>query len=268
MEGVLPTERIRSFEQKKTIFFSEVTAKVLSSFRLHVREGLFKRNADGERDWGNVSEHCLVEAARAEEFAELLKFSPEMRKMLMNAAAVHDFHKKFETQYTKKNGKLWDSFEASDEIGKEKLQQANFPEDVIEVAGSVGHGSFSDMEKLVQKETFEEHDIARLVMHYIDDYTTGAEWTLPAFQIDGVWQNDLDRRIAKNKENVNYQILNEEGRARFGGRRTFEMQLEIGKKIEELLTTLINERSNILINPQDLPSLIDKRIRQKIENIS
>ncbi len=259
-----------SFDQKKTHFFSDLAVSLKSIFEIHRAEELWKKTPEGKRDWGNVSEHCLVEAARAREFAELLGFSQDQTRLLLESAAVHDFHKKFETLYTKQHGKVWDSFGHSDEVGETKLRQAGFSDEVIEIAGSVGHGSFLDMQEIVhRKDTLSDQDILRLIMHYLDDYTTGAEWTEPAFQDDaGEWRNDLDKRIAKNHANKNYETLNEEGRQKFEGRLTFDMQLEVGKQIEQILAHLIEERSGQKIAPHDVPFVIDQKIRQKIEAIT
>ncbi len=259
-----------SFDQKKTHFFSDLASSLKSIFQIHKRESLWEKTPEGKRDWGNVSEHCLVEAARAREFAELLGFSPDQTRLLLEAAAVHDFHKKFETVHTKQHGKVWDSFGYSDEVGEEKLRQVGFSDELIEIAGSVGHGSFLDMDEIVtRKNNLSDQDILRLIMHYLDDYTTGAEWTEAAFQDDsGQWRNDLDKRIAKNHANKNYETLNEEGRQKFDGQLTFDMQLKVGKQIEQILARLIEERSGQKVAPYDIPFVIDQKIRQKIEAIT
>lgn len=258
------------FEHKKTKFFSGLALQLKESLRLHKEAGLWERK-EGKRDWGNVSEHCLVEVARSKIFADWLGFSEGTEKNLMVAAALHDFNKRQEIQQVKKaiaEGKSnWDAFEESGEESKRKMEEAGFSETVIWLASSVGHTSFVETESILKKPELSEDELAYLVLHYTDEYTRGSEWAIPAeTDEEGSKVNELDRRVDKNEANPNYDQLNEEGKAHFGGETTFQAQRRIGHEVENRLAAIINQKREELINPKDLPELIDQDIRAKIES--
>src|SRR3989344_5741892 len=82
--------------QQKTKFFANLATKNTGAFKQHAREGLWVRNEKGERDWGNVSEHCLVEIARVSVLADMIGLSKSVSKDLELAAGLHDAGKKQE----------------------------------------------------------------------------------------------------------------------------------------------------------------------------
>src|SRR5579872_3195062 len=51
-----------------------------------------------EENWDNVTDHCLMEAARACLFADILGFDPALKKDLALAALLHDGHKRREVE--------------------------------------------------------------------------------------------------------------------------------------------------------------------------
>lgn len=89
---------------EKTVFFSHLALRYKKYMALHKEFGLLLRNQNKEKDWGNVTEHCLVEAARAEKISELLKFSEEITVNLIAAAIIHDTGKKIEIDYLNEHG--------------------------------------------------------------------------------------------------------------------------------------------------------------------
>ncbi|RJR13510.1 hypothetical protein C4585_01920 [Candidatus Parcubacteria bacterium] len=254
------------FVLKKGKFFSALALHVKEALALHKKEGLWERK-EGKRDWGNVSEHCLVEIARVEEFAQLLGVSEQTRKKLVLAAALHDYYKRREVEYARTNGKNWAALDVAGEGSVAGMRETGFSEDVIEIVNSVGHTSLLKTQGLLKnkKEELNEHQLAYLVMHYVDDYTSGSNWADPLQQKeDGTIVNAFDKRMEKNVQNKDYQIRNEEGRARFDGRTTFDAQYEIGAAVEKRLAEILSEKTGEVWDPKLIPEKIDARIKERI----
>lgn len=267
MQNERPPASKDPFERKRTAYFSSLALSLKDAFKAHKEFGLLDR-MEGERDWGNVSKHCLVEAARASAFAEKLKLSEETKQKLVMAAALHDSYKKQEMEALKKRGPTLSTIEAVAEESHAALEEHGFDPEVIELAGSVGATKdvFDEMDRIFARaDALSERDIAYLVAHYIDDYTVNEEWAKPVDPETG--HNDLDRRMEKNEDNEKYATLNEEGKALFG-RSLYETQREYGHEAEALLAKLVEERSGIRVTPSELPEFIDQEIRAKIDSQS
>ena len=82
---------------KKREYFVRLGLQMREALKLHKKAGLWERK-EGKRDWGNVSEHCLVETARVNVFADKLGLSEDVKKDLATAAALHDSFKKGEKE--------------------------------------------------------------------------------------------------------------------------------------------------------------------------
>lgn len=256
------------FEKRKREFFSRLAVRVKDAMKLHKEAGLWDRK-DGKRDWGNVSEHCLVEVARADVMANWLGLTSETKDNLMMAAALHDFYKSHEMKKVKdamaSGESNWDAFEESSKESQSLMRAAGFSESVIHLAQSVGHGSFLETEEILKKDALSEDDRAFLALHYIDEYTRGSDWASPAETLEGGKKiNELDRRVDKNESNVNYRRLDEEGRVRFGGETTFQAQRRIGHDVEDRLAREVVSAGVSVEDSKDLPEMIDKEIHEKI----
>jgi hypothetical protein len=76
----------------KQKFFAGLAHKYRNEMRVLFQGGhLYKK--DG---WRNVAEHCLMEAAAAEELCALLKLSQQETKAVCSNAAIHDWKKRWE----------------------------------------------------------------------------------------------------------------------------------------------------------------------------
>lgn len=244
------------FEAKKIAFFSRFASSLKEAFKTHKEMGLWSK----EDSWKNVSEHCLVEAVRAKEFASLLKLSEEETKNLILAAVLHDVGKKIEIKALKESDGTLDTYDRiQDKIKSELIGYIS--SNVGEINSSIAHeGFFKDIIEILSKGELTERDISKIVMHYIDDYTIGSEWVVDASE----GKNDLDRRVEKNEANKNYVKINLDGKRYFGGKTTYEMQREIGHAVEERLVKIMREKSGVEIDPVLLPEFIDKKIREFI----
>src|SRR3990167_3356322 len=92
-----------NFESRRRDYFAAIGVIVYPAIELHKAHGHYDseefKGKFIKHGWGNVTEHCLVEAARAGVFADLLKFSRGsggLKRDAMVAAGVHDFRKKQE----------------------------------------------------------------------------------------------------------------------------------------------------------------------------
>lgn len=262
--GPAPSEN--PFDEKKRHFFSSLALEIRDALELHKQEGLWQR-VGGKRDWGNVSEHCLVEAARVRALSEKFGLPETVSQSLLTAAGAHDFFKKSEKDIVTREGLRWDSFDAAAREAEQRLRDAKLSEETIRLVGSVGHTSLLETEGLLRKADLDDDDIAYLVMHYVDDYTVNAEWAQAADQTDAGARNDLDRRMDKNEANARYKLLDEEGRTYFNGETTFQAQRRIGHAVEERLAAVLSERSGEKIDPKQLPQVIDADVRARIESL-
>lgn len=247
-----------SFERKKQKYFTRLGFSVREAFKLHKDAGLWDRvEGSSKRDWGNVSEHCLVEVARAGVLADMLGLSEKAKRDLKIAAAMHDFFKKGEKEVATAGGLNWKSFEKASEDATRVMQDSGVSPAVVRLVNSVGHGSLKETERVLEKPELGDDDLAFLVMHYVDDYTVGSKW---------VGEGDiLDERMAANTSNERYTVLNEEGMEHFNGETAYEAQGRIGHAVQERLTQEIFTRSGISIPPLELPMFVDNRIRKDIE---
>lgn len=245
--------------------FEKFAEKYQEPLKLHEDPGhLWDKDEQG-RDWRNVTEHCLLEAARAEVFSEKLKFTTELAQDLATAAALHDFYKKIDIQYTREDLAAGGSGDAgnlrSEAEAAEYLRRAGYNERVITMIKGVGGdpGKLLLIKKLFDEGQPSDDNIAEMVLHYIDDYTVG---NAPAAEAkDG--KNDVDARMERNATNADYKKMNEGAMEIYKGtllegRTRFAAQAEIAHLIEQKLSQLIKERSGEDIEPLRLPEAIDR----------
>jgi hypothetical protein len=250
------SERSLTFEGKKREFFTGVGLRARNWLEAHKYLGLLWEGSKKKR-WENVSEHCLVEAARGEIFADLLKLGPQAKEDLFAAAILHDFNKREEILYTAEHGRTPESFNEAYAKARKELKEASFPEKLITIADSVGHASLEDVKEILSRDELLELDINRLVMHYLDDYTVGTDWVKPAEQNEHGIKNDLDRRMDANDTNEKYAKIAEKG--------FYKEQRRVGYLVEQRIAKLIKQRSENEIEPKNLPEFVDQIIKSRIE---
>ena len=254
------------FKNNKRNFFINLGLRARENLKMHKEAGLWQRN-EGKRDWGNVSEHCLVEAARAEIFAEKLGLSQSKKRDLVSGAILHDFDKRRQIELFNEEGITWSNYQKSEEDAQKLLERAGFNKQIIRLVGSIGLISLEDIEKVLSKEKLSQEDITVLVLHYIDDYTSGSDWAKPSeINQEGKKINDVNKRMGKVGER--YKELGKEGVKFFGFKDNsiFDAEIRIGHVIEKRLAEMINQKNNSNIEPEDLPEFIDNEIRNKIES--
>lgn len=254
-------ENPEQFNDQKRRFFVRLGLSVREALKLHKKSGLWDR----KEGWRNVSDHCLVEVARADVLADKLGLPEDIKKDLKIAAALHDFFKKSEKEILAAGGESWDSSEKAHQEATRQMQKAGFNERVIRLANAVEHGSLAEIESILKKGQLSPEDTACLVLHYIDDYTIGSDWTSPAERTpNGDRINDLDRRMDKNESNPRYTRYNEEAMAYFDGKTAFEAQRQTGHLVEERLAILLGEKTGQVVDAKNLPQSVDIEIQKKI----
>jgi hypothetical protein len=252
------------FEAKKSRYFVRVGLAIREAFKLHKGAGLWKK----EDSWRNVSEHCLVEAARVRALAGILGLSEELTHKLLMAAGLHDFNKKREKELLAENDYSWDGYEKASKESIVAMQEAGFDETTVNLASSIGHESLKQAEEILSKQGKSPEDVAFLLMHYVDDYTINDQWANPA-EIDGQGKgvNDLDRRMIKNETNPRFAKINQQGIGKFEeGETTYQAQRRVGKQVEIAISDLMQENLQTDINPNQIPEIIDQKIKTEINS--
>src|SRR3990167_8183654 len=140
-----------SAEQIRSYFVKE-GLRLRQAMKVHKKAGLWEKERDSEgrlkrteqgrlSDWANVSEHCLVEAARVDVLSDLLMLSPDIKKDLVTAAALHDFFKKREREIAKAGGGTLSSYEEASRQSENILTEVGFSKQIVRLANSVGSTS-------------------------------------------------------------------------------------------------------------------------------
>ncbi len=264
---------ISNFDSAKREYFFNIGLEMREALTMHRNAGLWDR-VKGQRDFGNVTEHCLVEAARVEVLADLFGLSDQLKEDLRVAAALHDFFKKQEKEIVTKEGFSWMGFDISSSRATQLLEEQSktdkgvrFSSNVIRLVNSVGHvqSSLLEVQKMLNFESLQPDQIAVLIMHYVDDYTVGSDW-VPEYSEGSI--SPLDMRMNKNEANPRYSLLNEQGKEYFNGETTFQAQRRIGHLVEERLAKLLSEIKGTEVNKDKLPQMVDDIIRKKILGIA
>jgi len=264
IERLIMTDNTTIDEKKRKKFFSSLGLSVRNALKFHKQEGLWE--SEGEKQsWRNVSEHCLIETARVATLAELVQLPQDIIESLKISAALHDFNKKTEVKMLKESG-TWETYQNANQIAEEKIKNS-FSDRIIKCAGAVGHASFVETKKLLDKKEKQPEDIAYLIMHYVDDYTIGSNWVTPAETTEsGKKINDLEKRLDIGNLKLQYQELIESTKKELGS-SILDEYLKIGKEVEKILTDLVQEKTDIQLVAEELPEYIDQKIKDKIEKI-
>jgi hypothetical protein len=226
-----------------------------------------------EHQWNSVTSHCLIEAARACVFAEILGFDAELKKDIVLAALLHDGHKKTEIEAIEKeqrNGGF--GYAASNAVTAEyveKLRSKGVPTRVLTLIDFVGGmpKTLFAVKNILSKSSLVNGELALLGMYYIDAYTRGGAWAEP---VDPAGINDIDRRRNKNEENPMYAKINVEatkvlqGDPFFAGIDLFRAMAVLGHEIEKKFAHYIKVKSGINIKPVKIPEMIDEELKKRV----
>lgn len=245
----------------KTRFFARLGLTLRETLRLHRAAGLWER-ANGARPWRNVSEHCIVESARAAVLADLVGLPDASKRSLIVAAALHDCFKRIEVETGASAS--WDRSAGAAADAEKRLRAAGFADEVVDIASAVGHASLRATEERLRRAALSFLDLACLILHYVDAYTIDSRWTVPAAADGGgATVNDLDRRVERSRANPRYARLEAEAATRLG-ETISAAQRRIGRLVERRLAELVGERTGVPVDSLDLPVVVDDEIRRRI----
>jgi uncharacterized protein YoaH (UPF0181 family) len=232
--------------------------------------GSFLDFAERKNKWKNVTDHCLIEAARAFIFADLLGFDAELKRDLVLASLLHDGHKDREIAAIQEA--LSNGMSSNVAVRKylEELRRKGVSSRVINFISFVGGAPevLFEVKKILEKhQSLSDEEIASLIAHYIDDYTINGEWVKPMERMpSGDFMNDVDRRMERNNNNPNYkEIANEDSRVLeslriFPGKGLFEIMAIMSHEIEVRIAQLIKNHAKI--DPISIPETIDEKIKE------
>lgn len=250
---------------------------------LSVREGMkmhrvFGQLEKGPDSWRNVPQHCLVQVPRVGILGEWIGLPQDLIADMKMAADLHDYRKKQEIAAIKQaeaNGSS--TVRAVSEWSEESnrlLQEAGFNERTIIHAGSQGGQAFELLETktILDKTNLDPEDLAYLVCHYVDDCSVGSDWVRPSYiDENGYRANIIDYRSEENKAKPAYRKISEEigeelRGSSFEGINNHDAMAIVSHMIEQRLAQVITQVTGEVVDPLQLPELIDQKIREAIEN--
>lgn len=265
-------------EKQKTRYWSKTALSVLGGMRQHKKtEQITTDRESGTRPWGNVTEHCLVEVTRAEVLGRLLRLPENIITDMKTAAVLHDFSKKQEIEATREATKKGESalqaYKNNSAEAERQLQKAGFNQRVVRLAGAAGGHTAQLFEtyRIVSQPTLTEEDWAYLILHYVDDCSTGSDWVRP-HQIDktGKKTNIIDFRAEENKAKPAYRGISQgigeelKGHPVFGGMNNHDAMTLVSHLIEQRLAQTIQQKTGKHIDPILIPELVDQKIAHVI----
>ena len=227
---------------------------------------------ESENQWDNVTGHCLIEAARACVFAELLGFDAELKKDLVLAALLHDGHKKEEMEAIEKElqdgGSGYVASNTAMEKYSEGLQSKGISARVIKFISFVGGmpDALFAVRGVLNANSLGNEELGLLIVQYLDAYARGSAWVEPA-DSNG---NDIDRRMKKNRENAKYTKINAEAskilqqKPFFAGMDSFGAMAGLGHEIEKKLAQYIGVKSGKNTEPLKIPEMVDAELRVRL----
>jgi len=179
-------------------------------------------------DWSHIYNHCRFEGEVAIILSDLINLNETDSTILIKAAILHDWYKRYEIEQVKGLG--MEDYKNSENDSYDKLLALGVQNRIVEVAHSVG--------SLALEEIINSQNLLQKIMHFIDDICLNDKIV------------EIDERIDYNEQK--YPQLSKEGREEFGGRTYFEMQRIVGKQIQSEIETILK------IEPGSLVSLIKK----------
>lgn len=158
-------------------------------------------------DWSNVYEHCRMEAYIAMILSRILDLSSEDMDDLIKSAILHDWYKRIERES--------ENYETS--YSYDKLVECGYSEKIASISHSVGHTSLN---------TIESKPLLNKLMHFIDDIVSGTSIT------------EISNRVEETRNTGRYKKLEEDYKVHLNGRSFFDVQIEVGEKIQNEIENL------------------------------
>lgn len=229
------------------------------------------------RPWGNVTEHCLVEAARAEVLCRWIGLPEDHTLDMKIGASLHDFPKRPEIEATRQANESGQSPLATvrkvNAESEQILIDAGFSERIRRLATASGGDApqLIKTQRILDQDTLSDDDWAYLIVHFVDDCSRGADWVEPSrTNPDGTDVNVIDYRLQAQKDKRDYDVIGREIRAELavhptlGGLDPHDAMAILSHQIEQKLAQQIAGKTGEAINPLLIPELVDEKIRMAI----
>jgi hypothetical protein len=243
----MPETPEKLFEEKKRKCAFQFARQYPEAIKLYQENGLLPKS----EGWANVARHCLVEAATADTFADLLHLSDEEKKKSVKAAFLHDFYKRRSVEMMKAEkakiaeglpGNVTEADIRSGEQSREILEKNHVDPEVISIlSNSLGYDA-------LKKENVAKMTTLEKIMHYLDDIT-------------------LDENLVSLKKRVDMcrerypQIRDDQKLLEMYGQPTYDQQYEVGSQIEKELAERVG-----LDDPKKLPGFLKEKLIEKINS--
>ena len=262
----------------KTAYWARMALSVRQGLAMHlVSEQMTKTPGTQERPWRNVTEHCLVEVARAEVLGEWLRLPKDLIMDIKLGAVLHDFSKRQEITVTRKanqnNDSPLDAVKVVQTKSDEMLITAGFNNRVRRLASASGGYApqLVEAQRILDQSTLSNDDLAYLIVHYVDDCSIGADW-VKSSQVDnhGKRINIIDYRTQGDKSKSDYRLIDQEiavelaNHPKLGGMNPHNAMAIVSRQIEERIAEHIIQRTGEDIDPLRIPELVDEKIRTAI----
>lgn len=264
----------------KARFWAQKALSVREGIVMHIRSGEMTKDPEtGERPWGNITEHCLVQVVRVETLGKWLELPNFLIAAMKMGAVLDDYHKKQEITATRQANQAGTSplsaVRSEQKKGEDLLKDAAFSSRVIRLANSAGVDApqLSEAQRILDQETLSDDDLAYLIVHYVDDCSVGTDWVIPSqVETGGRRVNVIDYRMQQNKAKIDYKIISQEinnelsSHPKLGKMNSFDAASFVSHEIEKILAKRIAEKKGEFIDPLTIPELVDQKIKEAIEN--
>lgn len=267
------TERLLSQQGKKRMYFASQGLSVADGLALHRLSGQLERGPDS---WRNVTEHCLAEVARAEVLGRWIGLPQDVIRDVKMGSFLHDFDKRQEIIATKQAnrgaGSTLRAVRTEQQKGDAILADDGFSDRVIRLASSPGGDApqLIAVQNILNQTHLSDGDWAYLLVHYIDDCSVASDWVRPMDEVRRI--NIIDYRAEENKAKKTYEKISEEigedlKGTPFEGMNNHDAMSLVSHQIERRLAQRIQERTGEVVDPLEIPELIDQKIRNAFEQI-
>lgn len=269
---------IDPYERQKRRYWAGVGLSVREGIKQHQISGqLTKDAATLKREWGNITEHCLVQVDRVEILGRWIDLPEDLIMDMKLGAVLHDFSKRQEITATKEANQNGSSpLAAVKKVQAESeqiLKDAGFSERVKRLTSASGGYApqLIECQRILDQSILSDDDWAYLIVHYVDDCSVGTEWVEPSrINPDGTRVNIIDYRAIGNKAKADYNRISEEigaelaGHSLLGGMNNHDSMSIVSHGIERRLAQRISQRTGENIDPLQIPELVDQKIRMAI----
>lgn len=156
------TPQLNEFERKKTSYFSRFALRNFGDMKILRKGGVLGKE---NRDWRNVSEHSLAEAAGADILAEALGAN---RENVIQATILHDWYKRHEIKAMKEVGG-GRGYAATVGEDKKLLREYEISPNIIKL-------THSNTPESMEPEYLARRTLEEKIIHYMDSIMNESEF--------------------------------------------------------------------------------------------